>query len=68
MNSERYQFASTIMKNVTRGATIDQKWEQTGPGGSQGVPTNQYKCEKYKRNANANIKRRKNFLFLICGD
>ena len=35
MSSERYQFASTIMNNVTRGATSDQKWHQAGPGGWQ---------------------------------
>ena len=36
MSSERYQFASKLMKNVTRGATIDQKWDQAGPGGGKG--------------------------------
>ena len=41
-------FASQIMKNVTRGTTIDQKWDRAGPGGWQGVPTNQPKCEKTK--------------------
>ena len=63
MSSGRYQFASQIMKNVTRGATIDQKWDQAGPGGWQGVPTNQPKCKNKqtkKQNANANTQNRKN--------
>ena len=36
------------MTNVSRGATIEQKWDQAGPGGLQEVPTNQPKCETNK--------------------
>ena len=68
MRSERYQFASRSMKNVTRGATIDQKWDQANPGGWHGVPASQPKCEAMKKNPNANTKIIKTDFILICGD
>ena len=55
MISERYQFVSQIMTNVTRGATIDQKMDQAGPGGWQGAPTNQPTCEKNNANTNTQM-------------
>ena len=42
------------MKNATRGARIDQKWIQAGPGGEgEWAIENQLKYEKLK-NVNAN--------------
>ena len=66
MSSESYQFASAIMKNATRGAAIDHKWDQAGPGGWQGVPANQSKYEN--ETANANTKTINNNSLLICYD
>ena len=56
MRSEKYQFASQIMKHVTRGATIDQKWDQAGPGGWQGVPKHQPKYDNKKKTQTQTLK------------
>ena len=67
MSSERYQFASQIMKHVTRGATIDQKWDQAGPGGGKGYQQINQHVNKLK-NKTQTQKGDQMFYFFICGD